>query len=323
MKSKVLIVDDNEENRYLLQTLLSAHGREVVSATNGTEALEKLRAARFDMIIADVLMPVMDGFQLCRECKSDPELRDILFVFLTATYTDDKDANLAASLGADEYVRKPIEPDKFMIIVEEVFSRGRKKGKGKSPTPVVSSDETVSELYSRVLVEKLENKMLDLEKTQQALQESAAELRRQKKALEEKNITLKEVLAQIETEKIRIQQQISANVGKSLLPLVRSLRHGASELQNRQIDVLELNLKTLTSDFGVKVSGGSVSLTQRQIEICNMIRGGMTSKEIAESLSISVRTVETQRNRIRRKLGIAGKDANLATYLDTFGRESS
>ncbi|TFH14786.1 MAG: response regulator [Lentisphaerales bacterium] len=321
MKPRVLIVDDNEENRYLLHTLLSAHGREVVSATNGAEALEKLRAGRFDMIIADVLMPIMDGFQLCRECKNDPGLKDILFVFLTATYTDDKDANLAVSLGADEYVRKPVEPDKFMAIVEEVFSRRRKKG--RSPIPAVSSDENVSELYSKVLVEKLENKMLDLERAQKALQESAAELRRQKKALEEKNIALKEVLAQIETEKIRVQQQISANVGKSLLPLVRGLRHGASELQNRQIDVLELNLQTLTSNFGVKLSGGSVSLTQRQIEICNMIRGGMTSKEIAESLSISVRTVETQRNRIRRKLGIAGKAANLATYLETFGRDSS
>ncbi len=83
---KVLIVDDSKDNLYLLETMLHAEGYDVVPAVNGVEALKKLRADKFDLIISDILMPQMDGFRLCRECKSDASLAPIPFVFYTATY---------------------------------------------------------------------------------------------------------------------------------------------------------------------------------------------------------------------------------------------
>ena len=69
---KVLVVDDNSRNVYLLEVLLKGAGYDIVSATNGVEALEKLREGRFDGIVSDILMPGMDGFRLIRECKGDP-----------------------------------------------------------------------------------------------------------------------------------------------------------------------------------------------------------------------------------------------------------
>ena len=87
----VLIVDDDAQNIYLLQSILSGNGYTVTTAANGAEALEKARAELPDMIVADILMPVMDGFELCRTWKTDALLRDVPFVFYTATYTDPRD----------------------------------------------------------------------------------------------------------------------------------------------------------------------------------------------------------------------------------------
>jgi len=81
--TKLLIVDDDEQNLYMLQVLLEGHGYEVDTAGDGAEALEKARRDPPDMIISDILMPVMDGFTLCREwLKEYEQLKHIPFVFL-------------------------------------------------------------------------------------------------------------------------------------------------------------------------------------------------------------------------------------------------
>ena len=103
-KIRIIVIDDRQEERYLAETLLKRSGYDVVLAANGAEALEKLRTADFDMIISDVLMPVMDGFRLCRECKGDEKLKDIPFIFYTATYIDERDEELASKMGADKFI---------------------------------------------------------------------------------------------------------------------------------------------------------------------------------------------------------------------------
>ncbi|GAI29795.1 unnamed protein product [marine sediment metagenome] len=118
---KILIVDDKEEERYLSKTLLKGSGYEVETAANGVEALEKLRAEGFDMIVSDILMPKMDGYQLCKECKEDEKLKDIPFVFFTAEYTEEGDENLALRLGVYKFIRKPIEADEFIKVIQGVF----------------------------------------------------------------------------------------------------------------------------------------------------------------------------------------------------------
>jgi len=159
---KILIVDDNKENLYFLETLLQGNGYQVISAANGAEALEKLRTDGFDMIISDILMPVMDGFQLCRECKMDENLQDTPFIFYTATYVDEKDEELALALGADQFIKKPMEPDEFMSIIRGVI-RDVEVRKFVRKQPAGKVEKEVFKLYSERLVNKLEKKMLDLE----------------------------------------------------------------------------------------------------------------------------------------------------------------
>ncbi len=161
----VLIVDDKEETLYLLETLLKNIECDVVSASNGVKALEKLRAGSFKLIVSDILMPEMDGFRLCMEVKKDNKLKDIPFVFYTATYTDEKDELIALKAGANKFIRKPVEPVEFTKIIQSVI-REVKEGKIKGDRPVLEKEKEVFKLYNQRLVKKLEQKMLELKESE-------------------------------------------------------------------------------------------------------------------------------------------------------------
>lgn len=161
MKAKILIVDDNENSLYMLETLLKGHGAEVISARNGKEALEKALQDPPELVISDILMPVMDGFTLCRIWKSEEKLKHIPFVFYTATYTDPRDEEFALSLGADRFLIKPQDPDVFINLLQEVIEEALKKEK-KVRNPLGEEMEFFRK-YNEVLFRKLEKKMLDLE----------------------------------------------------------------------------------------------------------------------------------------------------------------
>jgi PAS domain S-box-containing protein len=158
----ILIVDDNEDTRMILKKILGSNGYAVNDASNGKEALEAAKKSPPDMIISDILMPVMDGFHLCREITADQVLRDIPFVFYTATYTDEKDEELALKCGADRFVRKPAEPAELIKIIQGVI---RDASEGNLKVGAVKEESEYDfELYSERLVKKLEKKMLDLER---------------------------------------------------------------------------------------------------------------------------------------------------------------
>ncbi len=158
-----LIVDDLKQNIYLLRTILLNAGYEVVEASNGSEALELARHNPPDIIISDILMPVMDGFSLCRACKQDEHLQPIPFVFYTATYTDAKDEELALKLGAARFIVKSVVAEEFTTIIAEVL---RQHESGKLPAPPHPPEEETSyyRLYNEVLIHKLEHKLVQLER---------------------------------------------------------------------------------------------------------------------------------------------------------------
>ncbi len=165
----ILIVDDREDNLYLLRSLLGGNGYSVHACANGEEALAYLQHNEVNLIISDILMPVMDGFQLCRKIKSAPKTAAIPVIFYTATYTGPQDEELAMKVGASRFVIKPCEPEIMIRTIHDVIEEARV---GQTCAPVGSSEEEVFKLYSERLVRKLEQKMLELEKEVAARKEA-------------------------------------------------------------------------------------------------------------------------------------------------------
>jgi len=170
----------------------------------------------------------------------------------------------------------------------------------------------------RILLEAVAEHIAAMAKrilAEQELQETNRQLNVERKALQEANIALRTVLSRIEEEKRDIQRDIQSNVEKVLMPIVYALVMEVPRPQRRYVELLRDNLEEITSPFVARLSDRQSSLTPTEIAICNMIRNGLTSKEIAQMRRVSPATISRHRERVRRKLGIVGSKTNLATHL--------
>jgi two-component system, cell cycle sensor histidine kinase and response regulator CckA len=191
--SRILAVDDNKENLYLLGALLRGHGHEVDEAGNGAEALEKALKSPPQLVISDLLMPVMDGYTFLRHWKADKTLCGIPFIVYTATYTDPRDEKLALDLGADAFIVKPSEPDVFMGRINEVLAKQENGSLLPANPPTVCEHDLVKQ-YNESLVRKLEQKALQLEESNLALLRDVAERKRADEALQASRDLLRSVV---------------------------------------------------------------------------------------------------------------------------------
>jgi two-component system cell cycle sensor histidine kinase/response regulator CckA len=173
---KILIVDDNADNQYMLRSLLKGFGQDVIEAADGKEALDKLKEECIDLIISDILMPVMDGFSLCWEVKKAPCFQHIPFIIYTATYTGAQDEALALELGANRFIVKPCEPEELIKTIEEVA--GEIQSHDITKIPLLQTEEEILKLYNERLVRKLEQKMLQAEEEAKARKEAMDALNR-------------------------------------------------------------------------------------------------------------------------------------------------
>jgi DNA-binding CsgD family transcriptional regulator len=140
-------------------------------------------------------------------------------------------------------------------------------------------------------------------------------------ALDNMNIALREVLAKMEDEKKEISVRIQHNVDKVIMPILFAIQKDIPYGQQGYVALLKENLKQITSAFTSKLAKVFMSLTPVEIQICNMIKSGLSTKEIAGLRYVSVATVNRHREHIRKKLSITNKNVNLATYLQAFMSE--
>ena len=147
-RGKIILVDDSPSVRVMLEDHLQAIGYTVYSADNGKRALELLREVTPELVITDVAMPEMDGFDLCRWLRDSPQFRDIPIIILTAA-TEEKDACEGLGLGAADYIRKPFSPRELILRVQNIMKGARDKKRLQEIFARHTSPEVVRELMNQ------------------------------------------------------------------------------------------------------------------------------------------------------------------------------
>jgi len=155
--SKILIVDDRPVNRQVLKEILK-YSHQIMEAGDGAEALELAQAGQPDLIIADILMPTMDGYELVRQLRADPSVSRIPVIFYTAYYHDREVHALARACNVAQILYKPVDPEKVLQAVEEAL------GQPVPPAVQPPNDEFSAE-HMRLLTDKLAHKVEELDAT--------------------------------------------------------------------------------------------------------------------------------------------------------------
>ena len=119
-KRKILVIEDSLTMQRLLSYVLEREGYDVQIASDGAEGMEKARAIKPDLVFTDLMMPIKDGYEVCREIRADEHLKDTILIILTAR-GQDSDIEKGLAAGADEYVMKPFDPPKVVDRVNQIF----------------------------------------------------------------------------------------------------------------------------------------------------------------------------------------------------------
>ncbi|MEE8547401.1 MAG: response regulator [bacterium] len=123
MSHKLLIVEDNIVILTMQKQIFEMEGYDITTAQEGMDALKKVHQERPDIVLLDVNIPGMNGFELCRQIKEDPALSDIIVVMISAVYYSDEDAKKGMAMGADAYFTKPYENEVLQSKIKELLEK--------------------------------------------------------------------------------------------------------------------------------------------------------------------------------------------------------
>lgn len=160
--AKILVVDDKAVNREFVVTLLGYKGHELLEAEDGAEALVRVRSESPDLVICDLLMPSMDGFEFVRLMRADPAIAHTPVIFFTAHYHEREARNLARGCGVSDILFKPCEPEEVVRTVDRALSRD-------AANSVVTAPSELDREHRRLVTDKMWQTVEDLRATNQRL----------------------------------------------------------------------------------------------------------------------------------------------------------
>lgn len=289
-KSLVLIVDDDETDQKIIGNILNKANVDVALASSGEELIGILKNVLPDLIILDIMMPGMNGFEVCKKLLKKKQTREIPVIFLSAR--NEIEAIIQCfSMGAHDYITKPFVKEELLARVKTQLELKKKK-------------------------DRLEELNLNLEKR---VNERTTELQAINQKLKDYNTALQVLLDKRERDKGELEKRVVLNAKELLLPLLENLKKKSITPKERMalIGICEKNIEKIISPFVSNLKSKIVELgfTHKEITIANLIVQGKSTQEISTLLNSSESTINFHRNNIRKKLGIKNKNENLQIYL--------
>jgi len=256
----VLIVEDSIVARKLLHYTFEHYGCTVIEAQDGQEGLDLASRHKPDVIISDALMPRMDGFQLLRALKTDPDLKSIPFIFYSSAYTGDRETELALTLGAEAFVSKPTEPEQLWEITCGIMGAFDAR-LGKPVHAKEESNEQYLREYSLIVASKLAEKVKELEEAltlrtqaEETLHLKAAELEQEvvERQTAQENLQEQTLLLEKEVEERRKAQEELEKLNEKLELRVQErtaeLNERNAEIEQAYEDLKRIQAQLLQQD---------------------------------------------------------------------------
>jgi signal transduction histidine kinase len=193
----ILVIDDNRTNRKALTRMLGHAGHQVIEASNGAEALTLVQTEHPDVVIADVLMPLMDGYEFARRVRANPAIAGTPIIFYSGGYNQEEARSLAHSCGVFHFLTKPVKPEEMLRTINAVLNKA-------SPPAAAMAAENFHRVHRRLLTDKLSEKVIELEA---ALSESRQKEIRLREMMEEA-VKAEQILEEANKHLVRNNQEI-------------------------------------------------------------------------------------------------------------------
>jgi DNA-binding NarL/FixJ family response regulator len=311
---KILVVDDEQPIQKAIEMALVNEGYELFFANNGEEGLKIFYEEAPELIFLDLQMPVMDGYGFIKTVKFK---HDSPFTLVVITgHGEDEEIDRCYKMGIDFFLTKPLnmveicgltrrcielkrlEKERVSLLLEVQEARDNLEQRVAERTSELS--ETITALEEEIKQHEITSKKLEMKTI----------------ALEESNIAFQILLKRRDDEKAQHEMEIIGKIEKMIKPYIDRLQESKLNASQKNIlDLIDQNLNAIASPFLYNQLSLFIKLTAKEIQISNLIKQGMTTKEIASALDISTRTVETHRYQIRKKIGLKDKKISLRKNL--------
>jgi len=313
----ILLIEDNLGDARILEEMLKDSG-EVSWCLNHVssvkEGWDRLENETIHVILLDLMLPESGGIETFKRIYSHAP--DTPIIVMTGL-NDEELATSAVRQGAQDYLVKG-QVDGNLLVRAIRYAIERKQIEEELKSHRSNLEEIVSERTAELtrMNRQLKEEIREKKKAEEELRIRERELKAKSKNLEEANTALKVLLKMREEDKIKLEQDVLSNVRETVIPFVEKLKQGRFEATELScLSMIEGNLNNIISPFLRNLTIHHFNLTPRETQIANLVKEGKTTKEIADIINVSTKSVDFHRNNIRIKLGLKNRKANLRSAL--------